>query len=100
MEEQQKAAVLRDFEKMGVEAVRQWLASGDMPVGFRAHAYEWLGQKDKEEQQRKAVAEAEQIEIARSAKDANWVAARAAIAALVVSVLALVISIFSIYRQH
>ena len=69
-------ALLRQFEDMGPEAVRQWLDSGQMRPAFQTHAREWLGRNG--EQQRKAVGGTKKINIAQSTADANWEAARAA----------------------
>ena len=94
-------ALLRQFEAMGPQAVRQCLDSGQMHPEFQTHAREWLGRK--EEPQHKAVAGTKKINIAQSATHANWDAAGAAkraneiaIAALAMAGLAIVISLVAL----
>jgi hypothetical protein len=61
--------MLRQFQDMGPEAVCEWLDSCDMPPAFQTDAREWLGERAKQEEQRKGAIEAGQINIARSTKD-------------------------------
>jgi hypothetical protein len=96
-------ALLRQFESMGPNAVRQWLDSGDLPIGFQTDAREWLAEKYKQEHAHEAAAATQKISIAQSAADANWEAARAAkraneiaIGALALAGLAIVISIVAL----
>ena len=95
-------ALLRRFESIGPAAVRQWLDSGDLPMGFRADAREWLAAHEV----RKTVADTKKIDAAQSTADANWEAAPAvkraneiAIAALALAGLAIVISIVALVAQ-
>jgi hypothetical protein len=96
-------ALLRQFESMGSEAVRQWLDSGDLPTGFQKDAREWLAEKYNQEHAHEAAAATQKINIAHSTADANWEAARSvkrandiAIAALALGGLAIVISIVAL----
>ena len=96
------------FEKMGEEAVRLRTLTGGFATTNQRLAIKWLAQKDQESERRREASQAEQIDIARSAKDAAWEAARAAnkantIAAIAVAIaiLAIIISTFSwIYPHH
>lgn len=63
-------AMIRRFEELGPDAVRSALSSGSFPPSFNVHALEWLAKKDKEAQWRTEELRAEEIEIARSARDA------------------------------
>jgi hypothetical protein len=54
------------------------MASGGLPTQHNVTALEWLAEKHQEAARLAAASQAEQIEIARSAKDAAWAAARAA----------------------
>ena len=64
------------FEQIGVNQVRSQLPlwSGKIHLA----AIEWLAEKDQESLRLSESSQAEQTEIARSAKDAAWAAARAA----------------------
>jgi hypothetical protein len=66
------------FSRMGVDRVRLSPSTDSLPQSMRTPAIQWLSQRDEEERLRRNSSQAEQIEIARSAKDAAWVAARAA----------------------
>jgi hypothetical protein len=63
---------------MGAAKVRHLLSSGGLPTYLIAEAATWLGHFDDEERLRSEVSQSEQINIARSAKDAAWAAATAA----------------------
>jgi hypothetical protein len=85
------------FEKEGTEVVRRRLSRGDGDGGYqdgaqRGAAIKWLAQKD-------AASKAEQIEIARSARDASTTANKLAAIALGVAIGALIISIISLVRS-
>ena len=85
------------FEKEGTEVVRLRLSRGDGDGGYqdgaqRGAAIKWLAQKDD-------ASKAEQIEIARSARDASKTANRFAAAALIVALIALLVSIISLVRS-
>jgi len=66
------------LEDSGEAQVRLMMHTGSMPVPYNARAIEWLSKKDHENQRLSEASQAEQIDIARSAKDAAWVAADAA----------------------
>jgi hypothetical protein len=81
------------FENEGTEVVRLRLSRGDGEGGYqdgaqRGAAIKWLAQKDE-------ASKAEQIEIARSAKDAAEKSNRIAWIAVIVAVIALLVSIIS-----
>jgi hypothetical protein len=85
------------FEKEGTEVVRRRLSRSDGDGGYqdgaqRGAAIKWLAQKD-------AASKAEQIEIARSARDASTTANKLAAIALGVAIGALIISIISLVRS-
>jgi hypothetical protein len=84
------------FEKEGTEVVRLRLSRGGdggyQDGAQRGAAIRWLAQKDE-------ASKAEQIEIARSARDASTTANRFAAGALMVAVIALLVSIISLVRS-
>jgi hypothetical protein len=90
------------FEEMGEDAVRMNIENDFFPHSVRALAIKWLAQRDHGSEQRREASQAEQIDIARSAKDAAWEAARAAkkantiaIIAVTMAIVAIIISTFS-----
>lgn len=66
------------FEQLGPEQVRTMMQSGGILQHQYAFALEWLAEKDQDFARQKEASKSEQVEIARSAKDAAWAAARAA----------------------
>jgi hypothetical protein len=70
------AAWRAQFEKHGAATVRAMLPEWQGPM--KLIAMKWLAEKDAEDHLRADSARAEEMDIARSAKDAAWVAARAA----------------------
>jgi hypothetical protein len=67
------------FEELGPEAVRSLTQTNSWPSPERhLRAIQWLAEKDQESKRDSEVLKSEEIEIARSAKDAAWAAARAA----------------------
>ena len=85
--------VSRRCQEMGEEKVRQTVAQGGGRPEWIAHAKEWLAQFDHE---RKLASQAESLEIATSAKDAAWEAARTAKTANIIATLALVAAMIAI----
>ena len=90
-----------DFERDGEAKVRTYLATGAYRPQKAALAQEWL---DRLESSRRDASQAEQISIARSAKDAAWEAAREASTAnkiakvaAVIAAIALIVAIASFY---
>ncbi len=69
------SAVVKDFERAGVAAVRDQLTRGLLDAQTEKVAIKWLQAKEREATD---ASQAEQLEIARSAKDAAWAAAEAA----------------------
>lgn len=66
------------FEQLGSDEVRLLLNGNRFSAQNKRWAIRWLAERDQEEARRKDVSQAEQIEVARSAKDAAWAAAKAA----------------------
>lgn len=85
--------VSRRCREMGEEKVRWTIAQGGGTPEWIAFAKEWLAQFDHE---RKLSSQAESLEIATSAKDAAWEAARAAKNANTIATLALVAAVIAI----
>jgi hypothetical protein len=84
---------LEHFERMGEAAVRMDIDNDCFPHSIRALAINWLAQRDQESERRREASQAEQIDIARSAKDAAWEAARAAKKANTIATIAVVMAI-------
>jgi hypothetical protein len=63
---------LARFEEMGEEAVRIHVHTFSFNTAHQRLAIKWLAQKDQELERRRDASQAEQIDIARSAKDAAW----------------------------
>ncbi len=98
------------FEGLGLERVRSLLATGKFAGAKATDSNAWIAEQERAQERevllRTEASQAEQIAIARSAKDANWVAAEAgrdavkeaktanitAQAALAVAVIAILIS--------
>lgn len=85
--------VSRRCREMGEEKVRRAIAQGGGTPEWIAFAKEWLAQFDHE---RKLSSQAESLEIATSAKDAAWEAARAAKNANTIATLALAVAVIAI----
>jgi hypothetical protein len=77
-----EAAILNELKQLGEAEVRHQLAAGLFPLSHYEPALRWIAELDRasaeESERRKDISQAEQAEIARSAKDAAWAAARAA----------------------
>ena len=93
---------LARFEEMGEDAVRILAYTQRFTTPNQRLAIKWLAQKYQELERRREASQAEQIAIARSAKDAAWEAARAAkkantiaIIAVTMAIVAIIISTFS-----
>src|SRR5207244_5099587 len=67
-----------ELERMGERRVRLALERKEFPDAQVHTAYKWLSEKDDASARVKDASQAEQIEIARSARDAAWAAASAA----------------------
>ncbi len=105
---------LARFEEMGEEAVSILAHTAGFTTTNQRLAIKWLAQKDQESERRRESSQAEQIEIARSAKDAAWVAARAAeraataaekaniraIIALIIATISIITTITGIWVVH
>jgi len=66
------------FERSGEAAVRQAIEDKFLTGGLRMSALAWLARKEEARRLQSEASQAEQIDIARSAKDAAWAAAEAA----------------------
>ena len=78
-----------DFERDGEDVIRKNLAASLYQERKAKLAREWLYRKERE---RNNASNAEQIRIARSAKNAAWAAAIAAIIAAICAAVAIAIS--------
>jgi len=95
------------LEKLGEARVRLQIKGVGFSLPFQISALEWLAERDDEARKRNEYSQSEQIDIARSAKDAAWEAARAArtankiaTAALIAAVIAIAVSIISLVRSQ
>jgi hypothetical protein len=87
---------LARFEEMGEDAVRILVHTRRFTTPNQRLAIKWLAQKDQESERRREASKAEQLDIARSAKDAAWEAARAANKANIIAAIAVVMAIIAI----
>ena len=87
---------LARFEEMGEDAVRILVHTKRFITSNERLAIKWLAQKDQESERRREASQAEQIDIARSAKDAAWEAARAAKTANAIAMIAVAMAIIAI----
>jgi hypothetical protein len=85
-----------DFARIGAAQVRLDLANSRYNEHRKAIAIEWLAPIDAADSRRDEALQADKIQIARSAKDANWVSAKAALGATVIALIALAVSIFAL----
>jgi hypothetical protein len=83
------------LETLGEPQVRRLMSDGGMPPNTHSAALRWLSEIDRESERIREASQAEQLEIARSAKDAAWAAARAAERANTRATIAIVIAIAS-----
>ncbi len=93
------------FERIGEEQVRLNLNNHRYNERATAIAIEWLAPREEESRRRISALQAEQVEIARSAKDAAWVSAQAAkganlrsTVAIIVALIALGVSVFGLHQ--
>jgi hypothetical protein len=70
--------LLARLEELGEVHARILQSSAGFPQTSQRAVIKWLAKKDQESTRIREASQAEQLEIARSAKDAAWVAARAA----------------------
>ena len=91
------------FETHGEPKLRMLIENGGWPQSLQLRTVQWLARKTAAREATKSALDAEQIEIARSAKDAAWASARAADRAAIAaekanrrSLAALRVAIFSI----
>lgn len=70
--------LIATMEEMGANQVRLRISSGLWPSHLMGAASRWLNEKDQEQERRNAASQSEQIEIARSARDAAFLASAAA----------------------
>jgi hypothetical protein len=75
-----------DFEKLGTERVRHGVNAALFSSSTLEPARRWLEQKDE-------ASHAEQMNVARSSRNAAW-------AALFVAAIALLVSLFALFRPH
>jgi hypothetical protein len=94
----------KQFEEMGVEAVRQFCSGNIWPNSqdgsthpTKVSALIWLAEIDESERKRNEALQTEQTRLAKSASRAAWYAVYAALGALVVSLLG---TAYAVYSQH
>jgi hypothetical protein len=107
MDPEQRAEILRQLETMGAPAVRALLSAQKISPEHVYLAAKVVSDSDAAERARNEASQAEQIDLARSAKDAAWQAAHAAqianriaAAALIAAVIAIVVAVISLVRSH
>jgi hypothetical protein len=106
--EDRVARIIPRLEELGEAQVRFLMSRDGFPSFWLPTIAKWLADKGQESELRREASQAEQIDIASSAKDAAWEAARAAnkantIAAIAVAMatIAIIISTFAwIYPRH
>jgi hypothetical protein len=95
-----EAEILNELKQLGEAEVRHRLATNQFSLAYHPSALRWIEELDRaadeESERRKDASQAEQTEIARSAKDAAWAAARAAEKANIRATMALIIAAISI----
>ena len=100
----EEAAILAELKKWGEDNVRHLIASNQLSVVFHEPALRWIEEIDRasaeESERRKNASIAEQINIARSAKNAAWTAAVAAIIAANIAIIGAFISYLAWSRPH
>jgi hypothetical protein len=84
------------FDKMGIERVRQ-IMNGE---GFPHHPHNmfaraWLAEKDKEDKEKGEAHQAKEMALAQSTGQATWRTFYVAIGALVLSIIAIIISVLT-----
>jgi hypothetical protein len=115
------ANILAHLKKVGENKVRQLISIGNLPGSYLPIAQKWLADMDQESERLNAASTEEQIEIARSAKEAAWTAARAAecassaaerqavaaerantraTIALIIAIISIIATIISIWLAH
>jgi hypothetical protein len=78
LDDRDTKAFFAHLGSMGEAQVRLLMSTGGFPPQRNAHIIWWLAKQDEENQGVNEAVQSEQLEIARSAKDASWVAANAA----------------------
>src|ERR1700730_1712488 len=100
----EEAAIRAELKKWGEDNVRHLLASIQLSLVFHGPALRWIEELDRasaeESEQHKNASIAEQIRIARSAKNAAWTAAIAAIIAAIIAIIGAFISYLAWSRPH
>lgn len=102
--EDDEAAIIVELEKLGEVEVRRCLNSKLFSMAYDEPARRWIEAIDRasveESERRKDASIAEQINIARSAKNAAWTAAIAAIIAATIAIIGAFISYLAWSRPH
>lgn len=100
----EEAAILAELKKWGEDNVRHLLASNQLSLVYAEPAQRWIAAIDRSSaensERRKNASIAEQIRIARSAKNAAWTAAIAAIIAAIIAIAGAFISYLAWSRPH
>jgi hypothetical protein len=100
----EEAAILAELKKWGEDNVRHLLDSNQLSLVYDEPARRWVEAIDRdsaeESERRKNASIAEQIRIARSAKNAAWTAAIAAIIAAIIAIAGAFMSYLVWSRPH
>jgi CHASE3 domain sensor protein len=87
--------------EMGEAKVRLIVTSGGFGSPLQASAVEWLAELDEAERSRHEALQFQQTGLAQSAAKAAWIAAYAAIGAVVVTVIGAIVTILAwVYPRH
>lgn len=93
-----------EFDRLGEHEVRRKLNAGLMVGDNLSYSRDWLSGieagRASEREARMEASNSESLLIAKSAKNAAWVAAMAAIAANVMAAIAIVVSVMALVRGH
>lgn len=82
------------LERMGIAQVRILVSTGQMPNRFHQEALKFVAENDEADRAQQQAFLAEQSKIAQSAQQAAWIAAWAAIGALVIGILGVGVTIW------
>ena len=105
---------LRRWEELGPDVVRTMLNTGGIVQALNVGTIEWLAEKDREALAKGTAEQQEQLDVAKSSRDAAWASAgaakrsadaaeganRRATIALVVAGLSMMVAVCAIYVAH
>lgn len=102
------------FEGHGEPKLRLLMQNGGWPQSLHLKTVEWLARRDQDVSIRQEASQVEQIDIARSSKDAAWASAKAAeraaaaaeaantraTTALIVAIVSIIITVVGLWLVH